>query len=93
MDAVLTTAEKGAVLAMLYPSYSVVVPEGARTRVPIVFAVQLADDLNRMIDTWMRLTREDGTLDELYAHWILGERARATKRRWSVIQDVLGWMK
>ena len=59
---------------------------------PIVLAVQMADDLDRLIDTWIRLKREDGAVENLYAYWILGERAKEKKRRWSVIRDVFGWV-
>jgi ABC-type amino acid transport substrate-binding protein len=92
VDALLTTAEAGAVIAMLYPEYSVVVPQGSRARVPVVFAVQVADELDRLLDRWLRLKREDGTIEELYAHWILGQRAKGAHHRWSVIRDVFGWV-
>jgi ABC-type amino acid transport substrate-binding protein len=91
VDALLTTAEAGAVMTMLNPEYSVVVPQGARAKVPLVFAVQVADELDRLLDTWLRLKREDGAIEDLYAHWILGERPAGARHRWSVIRDVLGW--
>ena len=92
VDVLLTTAETGAVLSMLYPIYSVVVPDGADARVPVVLAVQMADDLDRLIDTWIRLKENDGTIQRLYAHWILGDQTNETNRRWSVIRDLLGWV-
>jgi Na+/H+-dicarboxylate symporter len=92
VDALLTTAEAGAVIAMLYPEYSVVVPVGARAKVPIVFAVQMADELDRLLDRWLHLKQADGTIENLYAHWILGHRPAGRGIRWSVIRDVLGWV-
>jgi ABC-type amino acid transport substrate-binding protein len=91
VDALLTTAEAGAVIAMLHPEYSVVVPQGARGKVPVVFAVQLAEELDRLLDRWLRLKRDDGTIEDLYAHWILGQRPKGAYRRWSIVHDVLGW--
>jgi len=92
VDALLTTAEAGAVMSMLNPEYSVVVPADARAKVPVVFAVQVADELDRLLDTWLRLKREDGTIDALYAHWILGQRPAGARHRWSVIRDLFGWV-
>ncbi len=92
IDALLTTAETGAVLSMIYPSFSVVVPEGARARVPLVFAVHRdAAELWQLVDIWIRLKQEDATIERLYHHWILGEQTGSRKRRWSVVHDVLGW--
>jgi ABC-type amino acid transport substrate-binding protein len=92
VDALLTTAEAGAVIAMLYPEYSVVVPQGTRARVPVVFAVQVADALDRLVDRWLTLKREDSTIEQLHAHWILGQRPKDARHRWSVIRDVFGWV-
>ncbi len=91
VDALITTAETGSVLTMLFPSHSVIVPEGAVARVPLVFAVQRENELDRLIDRWIRLKKEDGTVDELYSRWILGKQAAEKSRRWSILHDVLGW--
>ncbi len=93
LDALLTTAESGSIYTMIKPEFAVVIPEGVRTRVPIVFAVQRSPELERVVSTWLRLKREDGTVDELYDHWILGKTAAKKKPRWSVIRDVFGWVK
>ena len=93
VDALLTTAETGAVLSMLHPEFSLVVPTGTNARVPIVIAIQRdAREADRTFDIWLELKRADGTLEELYAYWILGERTRMRKPRWSVIRDLLGWV-
>jgi len=93
VDALLTTAETGAVLCMLHPEFSLVVPKESRTRVPIVIAIQKdAQRAERTFDIWLQLKRADGTLEELYAHWILGEQTKKRQKRWSVIRDVLGWV-
>ncbi|MHC4959110.1 MAG: cation:dicarboxylate symporter family transporter [Planctomycetota bacterium] len=92
VDAFLTTAEQGAVLAMVYPQLSVVVPQDIHVRVPIVVALQKSAPLERVIDTWINLKTHDGTIDALYKHWILGKRATRKDRRWSVVHDVLRWV-
>ena len=49
---------------------------------------ELADDL----DAWIKMAKRDGTIDRLYAHWILAEGTREDSPRWCVIRDVLGWV-
>jgi ABC-type amino acid transport substrate-binding protein len=92
VDALLTTAEAGAIYSMFAPSYSVVVPEGVRIRVPVVIAARLDPMFNDYLDRWIELKRGDGTIDALYAYWILGHDETQHGPRWSVIRDVLGWV-
>ena len=42
-----------------------------------------------MVNTWIELKRKDGTIDELFAHWILGQNVAPTQPRWSIVDDVL----
>ena len=37
------------------------------------------------------MKRRDGTLDALYAHWILGKDTEKRTPRWSVVRNVLHW--
>jgi hypothetical protein len=38
--------------------------------------------------------KSNGTVDKLYRYWMLGEAAKTEKPpRWSVIRNVLGWIK
>ena len=34
----------------------------------------------------------DGTIDDLFGHWILGEEAKKSEPRWSIVRDVLHWV-
>jgi Na+/H+-dicarboxylate symporter len=93
LDAILFTAEAGSAWTLLYPSYSVAIPQPDVVKVPMAFALpadaaELADYLN----AWIEMAKRDGTIDRLYAHWILGEGAQSTEPRWSVIRDVLHWV-
>ena len=94
VDSVLTTAESGAVLTMLYPQYSVVIPEGLLVNIPLVFAVQQREqEFVSLIDIWIRRKREDGVIGLLYNHWILGRGTdHKESPRWSVVRK-LGWVK
>ncbi|MEX1311352.1 MAG: transporter substrate-binding domain-containing protein, partial [Candidatus Sulfomarinibacteraceae bacterium] len=93
LDAVLFTAEAGSAWTLLYPSYSVAVPQPDVVQVPLGYAMPDGEDvLADYVDAWIEMAKRDGTIDHLYAHWILGEGAREVAPRWCVIRDVLGWV-
>jgi len=91
-DALVTTAETGAIQTMIYPEFSVVIPEGFRVRVPVVVAVAPDEELVESVNRFMRIKRADGTIEALYDHWILGDMAGVDGRRWSILKDALGWI-
>ena len=94
LDAVLFTAEAGSAWTLLYPAYSVVIPQPDVVKVPMAYAMPSdAAELAGYINTWIEMAKRDGTIDRLYDHWILGEGAQSTKPRWSVIRDVLHWVE
>jgi ABC-type amino acid transport substrate-binding protein len=49
-------------------------------------------DWKNVVDNWISLKRGDGTIAQLYDHWILGRDAEERGPRWSVARDVLGWL-
>jgi Na+/H+-dicarboxylate symporter/ABC-type amino acid transport substrate-binding protein len=90
LDGLVLTAERGSAFTLLHPQYSVVVPKPRPLKVPLAYVIAGNDRaLARVVDTWIELKRKDGTIDELFAHWILGRTASATHRRWSILDDVL----
>ena len=92
LDALVLTAERGSAFTLLHPQYSVVVPKPRPLKVPLAYVVAGEDQpLASVVNTWIELKRKDGTIDELFAHWILGRSASAPERRWSVLDDVLHW--
>jgi hypothetical protein len=48
-------------------------------------------DWAALVNTWIELKRRDGTIDELYRHWILGQTAQHRTGRWSILRNVLHW--
>ena len=87
-------AERGSVLTLLHPSYSVVVPQPDTIKLPIAYPLARGDERwVRFINTWLDLKHRDGTIDALYRHWILGEHAARLKPRWSVVRNVLHWVE
>jgi Na+/H+-dicarboxylate symporter/ABC-type amino acid transport substrate-binding protein len=92
LDAFLLTAERGSAYTLLHPEYSVVVPKPQPMKVPLAYVVAGRDDaLATVVDTWIDLKKKDGTIDELFAHWIQGRNAVPHQRRWSVMDNVLHW--
>ena len=90
LDAMVLTAERGSAYTLLHPEYSVVVPRPGTVKVPLAYVIAGRDGpLTSVIDTWIDLKRKDGTVDELFAHWIQGRDATPHQRRWSILDDVL----
>jgi len=93
LDAVVLPAERGSVLTLLYPKYTVVVPEPDTVKIPLAYPVARRDqEWTQFVNTWIELKRRDGTIDALYGHWILGKHADKREPRWSVIRNLLHWV-
>ena len=94
LDALLLTAERGAAWTLIHPEYTVAIPQPTVLAVPVAMGMaRNAEPLADFINAWLRLKREDGTVDELYQYWILGGGAKPQHPRWSIIRDVLGWIE
>jgi Na+/H+-dicarboxylate symporter len=91
VDALLGTAETGAIQTMVDPRFSVVIPEGLRVRVPVVVGLKPDEEFQRTVNRFLRIKRSDGSIEALYEHWILGASPVSGRRRWSVVHDVFGW--
>lgn len=90
LDALVLTAERGSAYTLRHPEYSVVVPRPRPFKVPLAYAVAGRDQpLAAAVNAWIDLKRKDGTIEDLFDHWILGKDAAPQQRRWSVLDDVL----
>ena len=88
------TAERGSAWTLLYPQFSVVVPEPGIVKVPLAYPIAQHDEaFASFINTWIDLKRKDGTIDSLYNYWVLGRDAAPRQPRWSIIRDVLHWVE
>ncbi|MHC4549409.1 MAG: cation:dicarboxylate symporter family transporter [Planctomycetota bacterium] len=93
LDALLTAAEVGSAWTLLYPEYSVVVPQPLRYRIPVAFAVARRDrEFLTYLDRWVEMKVKSGIVPRAFDHWILGKDAVPSRPRWSVIRDVLHWV-
>jgi ABC-type amino acid transport substrate-binding protein len=94
VDAFVLTAERGSAWTLLYPQLSVVVPTPTVIKIPLAYAIVDQDPaLVRFLETWIDLKKKDGTIQLLYDRWILGRASQASTPRWSIIRDVLHWVR
>jgi len=94
IDAAIATAERGSAYTLLHPEYSVAVPKPRPFKVPLAYIIAGRDaEMTSMVNTWIELKRKDGTIDELFAHWILGQDSAPKSPRWCVMRDVLHWVR
>jgi ABC-type amino acid transport substrate-binding protein len=93
VDALVYAAEPAAAWTLVYPLHSVVVPRGGAVKVPLAYPLPRGEtEFARFVNVWLDLKRADGTDQRVFEHWILGEGARPSEPRWSVIRDVLHWV-
>ena len=93
LDAIITTAEAGSAWTILYPAYSVVVPE-PYLKAHAAFALPLGDtDFENFVNDWLQMEKTRGVIDNLYAKWILGKEVVQKKLRWSIGRNVFGLWK
>ncbi len=94
LDAFAYSAEAGSAWSLIYPAFTVAIPYPDILEVPIAIGYPKGDQaLGEFINTWILLRQKDKTFDRLYEQWILGKLAGDTEPRWSVIRDVLHWVK
>jgi proton glutamate symport protein len=92
-DALLLSAEAGSAWTLIYPSYSVVVPQPDIVRMPVAFPLASGNDnLRVFLNTWLDIKQRDKTLEKLYNYWVLGKERKDAVPRWSVIRNVLHWV-
>jgi ABC-type amino acid transport substrate-binding protein len=92
VDGVALPAERGSAWTLIYPAYTVVVPEPGQMKVPLAYPIGRQDrHFQEFMNTWIELKKKDGTLDGLFRYWILGQQRGARPPRWSIIRDVLKW--
>jgi ABC-type amino acid transport substrate-binding protein len=93
VDALVYAAEAGSAWTLLYPAYTVAIPQPDVRAIPLAYPMAHGDpDLVNFINTWIELKKRDRTIAALYDYWILGQNAAPQPPRWSVIRNVLHWV-
>jgi Na+/H+-dicarboxylate symporter len=91
LDALVFSAESGSAWSLLYPAYTVAIPQPDVLAVPLAYPVAQSDQKwVHFINTWIELKKKDRTIAAFYDHWILGKHAVTKQPRWSVLRNVLG---
>jgi Na+/H+-dicarboxylate symporter/ABC-type amino acid transport substrate-binding protein len=91
-DALATAAEVGAAWSLVYPQFSVVVPQPDPIALPLAYPMPRGEDeLADFVDAFVALKMKDGTTRALSEHWFEGKHRRGKAKRWSVVRNVLGW--
>jgi len=94
LDAVIYSAEGGSGWTLIYPNFSIVVPQDLKIKIPMAYPLPRGDDeWTRFVSTWVDMNIKNGTVDRLFTHWIGGGGAKPKEPRWSVIRDVLHWVE
>ena len=94
LDAFIYSAEAGSAWTLLYPAYTVAIPHPDVLAAPMSYAMAQGDqEMVNFINLWLELKKEDRTITSLYDYWILGKNAVPTPPRWSVVRNVLHWVK
>jgi Na+/H+-dicarboxylate symporter/ABC-type amino acid transport substrate-binding protein len=93
LDAYVFGAESGSAWSLLYPAYTVVIPQPDTLAVPLAYPMARGEtELVNFVNTWIELKKKDKTIAALYDYWILGKNAAPQQPRWSVIRNVLHWV-
>jgi len=93
-DALITSAEVGSAWTLLFPQYTVVIPKPNIATYPLGYAVAKGNqDLLNFLNNWIQIKKNGTQMKAAYNLWILGQGAVPKQPRWSVIRNVLKWVK
>jgi Na+/H+-dicarboxylate symporter/ABC-type amino acid transport substrate-binding protein len=92
LDGLIMAAEEGAVWTILYPEYTVVVPQPVSRR-PVGMAVRVSDtEWLGFLDRWLDFESLDGSLDRTRTYWVEGRGTQERPPRWCLLRDALHWL-
>ncbi len=93
LDALFNSAEAGSAWTLLYPNFQVVTPFPRNLDIPLVYPFLGKDDLfGEVVNYWIEVKKHDGTIQDAYDYWILGQGGEQKPPRWSIIRDVFHWV-
>jgi hypothetical protein len=87
-------AEAGSAWRLLSPASTVAIPQPGVLKGPVASPLPRGDrELADCINVWIAWKKCARTLDMLYEDWILGKNPVPKRPHWSVIRNVLHWVK
>jgi ABC-type amino acid transport substrate-binding protein len=92
LDVALWSLLEAKAFAMAHPGFTAVVSEEIGSPFLVAYCMSPASGhLQRYVDRWLDVQREDGFAQTQYRHWIEGIPSETSERRWCVLRNVLGW--
>ena len=93
-DALYTSAEEGSAYTLMYPRYEAVSPDLPYPQVFLAYPVAKEQySWIGFLNNWLTVEKESGVARDEYDYWVRGKNAVEKKPRWSVVRDVLHWVK
>ena len=94
LGALVYSAEAGSAWTLLYPAYTVAIPQPDVLEAPLAYPLARGDqDMVDFINLWIDFKKKDKTIARLYDYWVLGKNAVPESPRWSIIRNVLHWVQ
>jgi hypothetical protein len=94
LDALVYAAESGSAWTLLYPAYTVAIPQPDVLSAPVAYPIARGDqEMVDLMNHWLTLKQKDRTIASLYDYWVLGKNAVPASPRWSVVRNVLHWVE
>jgi len=95
-DAMMIPAEEGYTMTLQYPFYDVAIIEPYDSY-QMMYGYPVAKNSSESyllaLNYWIRMEKDYGMLDKKYDYWVLGKIPGRTEPRWSVVRNVLHWVK
>jgi ABC-type amino acid transport substrate-binding protein len=89
LDALLYSAEARSAWPLIYPNFTVVIPQPDVVALPVGYATSYGDpQFLSFLNTWFALKKKDLTIEMLYDYWILGRVRSTPARRWSLLDEL-----
>lgn len=94
VDAVFMTRERSQLWVLGHPKYAAVSPSGFSAPLMISYLVPHgAYQFLNFLNYWLKLRENDGFQVENFNYWMLVRPEITAEPRWSILRNVLGWVK
>jgi Na+/H+-dicarboxylate symporter/ABC-type amino acid transport substrate-binding protein len=95
-DALLSSAEEGYTMTLKYPFFDVAIIEPYDTY-QMMYGYPIAKNSSESyllaLNYWIRMEKDYGMLEKKYDYWVLGKIPSISEPRWSVVRNMLHWVK
>jgi Na+/H+-dicarboxylate symporter/ABC-type amino acid transport substrate-binding protein len=95
-DALLTTDKIGKAWALLDPKFGVATPHPVMFHYDLAYPVAITKGDHAFLDylnQWLHLQKTSGVAQAQFSYWVLGQTPLRRTPRWSIIRNVLHWVK